>query len=662
MQLGAGEAQVDYHLNAPLKLYSNHSDMDGLVVRINEGKSDEYAMHLWVDWNDNGRFEEESSANELRKTSLREDQTIYTIPLQMPQGVAPGKYRMRLMVGKKDEIAACPTSGMTMGDVKDFTLELLQGAYPVECDLGLTNLEVNSGGKLSDSEKIAVTVQNRSAKPVAKCKLSYTINGPTPATVEEEATMNIPAFGEASYTFTKQADLSKKGVYDITASVKIDGDVNPQNDVIATQVYSVMPEEHGFYALKLTPGESIELGSLGNMSFDENFTIEFWINLNDAPYHRILEGKGLLIEVQNDPARYGNPPNCLQVKVNDQYYCASENPVITPGQWQHVVVVVEADPPYHPYVGIYLNGEDVDTKHNDAVNSFIEGSDAQSLRIAPEFSGMIDMLRFWSVENYDVAEEPYKRYREPDGTLPDGLVAEFCFDEGPGNPAAISGDLLARIESRRIAPGTDLWVKPNRLVHTVRYADEVIPTTREEVGGKATFTVTLPKVLEMQKNALEGAEFLGTWPNTTFSYSGNPVEESTKFDFSSGFISIDAAVSGLFGYAETLKEEVVVKALFDKSAECDIVELKLNPGLNNPGLAAEVAISNPESHLELDLKAHENLKGVKFALKLSPGATASYNGLPFENEKTAVDFTKPVVLKVLAEDRRSEKKLHPELG
>lgn len=130
-------------------------------------------------------------------------------------------------VNQEYEITA--TTGLTndQDPTNDSFTEIVRNLPPK--DVGVTAIASPSTGQnLSDSEEVAVTIENFGGEAQQNIPVSYQIGNNF--SVNEVFEGLLPVGENATYTFNKTADLSASGRYRITSSTNLEGDFNPLND------------------------------------------------------------------------------------------------------------------------------------------------------------------------------------------------------------------------------------------------------------------------------------------------------------------------------------------------------------------------------------------------------------------------------------------------
>ncbi|MDY0076468.1 MAG: LamG-like jellyroll fold domain-containing protein [Bacteroidales bacterium] len=112
----------------------------------------------------------------------------------------------------------------------------VDGFQPVTADMGVIGIASPSiiGSSFSTEEKIRLEVKNFATEEVTSFELSYQINDNE--IVTEAVNIVIPPFQTYIHTFEEQLDLSAFSSIEITGSVMLEGDGNPENDVLTETI------------------------------------------------------------------------------------------------------------------------------------------------------------------------------------------------------------------------------------------------------------------------------------------------------------------------------------------------------------------------------------------------------------------------------------------
>ena len=131
--------------------------------------------------------------------------------------------------------ATSPANGYRM-HIGNITVEDCEN--PV--DLALSGVKSPVSGENLAQEDVTVTVKNAGPEAVSSFKLTYVLSyGENTVNVEEDVTPTAPLQPDAEmdYTFSKKVDLSiPRQAYKFDFSVKVDGDINADNNTKSVEV------------------------------------------------------------------------------------------------------------------------------------------------------------------------------------------------------------------------------------------------------------------------------------------------------------------------------------------------------------------------------------------------------------------------------------------
>lgn len=645
LQIGASKItssysnNIEYNTTLSLDMYKNVPN--SVDVSLNKVDT-ESSIGIWIDWNNDGTFGDEASG-EFYKSTIN-DKNV-KLDIVAPASATKGKKRMRIIAAKTDELSACPTQSLTVGNIEDYTIELIDN-YPVNNDLELVSTTIKSGKNLSANEDVTVLIKNNGAQTVSNFSLTYAINGEIKA--NETANITLAAFQQAEYTFNTKADFSAAGEYNITLNINRADDV-ADNNQLTKSIYNSIPETDGYYALNViedrNASEYVKTGTLNGAS-PSTFTYEAWIKPNKMGLNNIFDGKGVLITTFGEGGTL-LAKNSIVVRVGKKQYVYTGADVIKPGQWQHIAVTGRITGSWirTTLVTIYVNGQPVATQKEG--NDYVLGKEGSVIYIAPLFDGMVDEARIWNVERSqtDISANMYNTLRNADGNLPNNLLAEFSFNEGPGNLTTYSGSDLAIIKSNRTAAGDNsIWKAPTELISGTNF-DQQVATSQKEDNIINVALKTGTNFAKVTGNLIK------TWPKTEVLYKGKPVDANTEFDFSSGSIQVEATATGIFG--RNLSETVTINVKNDLSSDCELLSFNVNTA-DNPGLMTSVSAEQPISQsISITLTGDANITAIKPTITVSKGAKVIYNGTELGNN--TIDLSNPVILRVVSENGRYSK-------
>lgn len=636
---------VVYNFGSPLKLYGDMARQ--LVVHLNSAAETGEALGVWVDWNADGTFGDASSG-EFYSMDLTVGMKSVNFPLDIPTSIKPGGYRMRCMVAQKDKLQPCLQEELPYGEMVDCLLQYEGEKFPVQNDLGIATLKLPKPGRLTAAEQLVVRVKNHGMLRAENVKVLYSVNGGKG--VSDEIPVVEP-FQEVPLTFNN-VDLSAPLLHRVKVWVEV-ADEQEANNSKEGEVLCVQPEPNGAYFLSVSDDaerkEQVSLGTLANANLNNEMTYEAWVNLNDNELNNIFYGKGVNIAAMNQPNTLF-PPHALVVIIEDGAQVAFTGAnVVKPGQWQHVAVVMKnksnplAAIPVE--VVVYVNGESVPLTQMGAVSMKSNGS--KPLMVAPRMDGSIDEVRIWKkcLSKAEITAGMYQHVRGSDGKLPQGCVAEFTFDEGPGNAASLSDGFLAMLpEGRNVAAPEGMWRDEYAYLADAVLTGQSEPLARLSAATPNEYEVSFEPGTQLGKVM---GSLIPAWPKGTFSYKGNPVTPDTEYDFSNGTVDLLAEVKDLFG--KTYSAPVVLRAAQGKAKGCAILSLALQREFNS-ALPEDIEVKPITQSMEITLPVGLTLEEAVLNFTLSPGAKAFAGSEELTSGVSRVKLSKPLIIDVVSEN------------
>ncbi len=640
-----------YTLGSPLAVYSQEARNELKVTPF--GKiPDGWSVALWVDWDGNGQFDEEQLLVPLAAGNAQA--VAFSLA---PKMVTAGLKRARLMLGATAELGN-PCSAPTEGDLQDFAIELHQGLYERHNDLELTLLSIGQSGKnLSNNQEIRISLSNLSNVDYnGKLQVKVTVDGnATDEEIDLSGANALQAYvGFRQVALTTHADFSAAGRH--TVRVELVGNPVEANNVREASVDCIVPASDGFYALSINTvanqDEKVAAHSVGKklgQRYIDEFTTELVFRLEKPQYATLMAGKGYWIYCTYGLGA-GIPDNSISVVIAGRMLRYTPSNVVKPGVWHHLTVVVKdivtgfAGPSCN--VQVFIDGVEQPLRGNGAKAAPSFGDNGkEELYLCPRFAGQLKLFRAYEIPLKASEIKPFTYVRKADGTLPRDCVAEFAFNEGPGNWKSLSGGMMADIIStpaRIIAPTNGLWQKPDNMVATLRFDGQA---GLEQTAPNA-YTVLFDK--GAPKSGVKGM-IVKAWPMARLEYNGAEVTDATAYDFSTP-IKLKATASP-FGYP--LTQEIELSYREDKSKACELLSLKLEPGFNN-GLTTPVELSNPGQTCILRVPTGAGTitdpKRCKLTFTVSALATLELNGATLESGISEVDLSHPKLLTVVAEN------------
>lgn len=660
----AGAGNVDYHLDSSFTIYAG-SSVTQFFVTTSASLTDSTTVALYIDWNADGQFDE---STERIKVSPAVAGNVYRFDVSVPASRKIGKTRMRAVIGKNKELnAACPADTLTLGDAKDFLLDVKDAPFPVN-DVALTALEVRSGRGLKAEEPITIKLKNYGAENITTLEITLEVNG---AKITEAANVDVPAFGGGEYTYTLQhkPDLTAIGRYDIRVSIP--DDQNKDNNELRTISYSVPePAPGAFYALKFRknqqPAEYLNLGTLNGTPMyssggHRDITLEAWFMPQEDGKNVIFIGKNIIISTITNDTTTDFPNNAVVIQFVaptspgvTKLTVYTDSGSVTPHQWQHMAVALHLQSPREPdNFKVFINGkrQKVTLTKGAHFRSYGQENGSMPIYVASDFGGMVRQIRCWKTQLSDsILSLPARMYSSlrdaTTGKLPEGLIAEFAMGEGPKSGATLSDDIQATIHSSRIGSADDpVWVTPTDLITNTQFKGQAFPAEKSDPN---TLTIPLDDTVKLDK--VRGI-IVAAWPGTNLTYkaNGQPIPKDTVFDFTQP-VEVVATVDSKFTFGHSIAPQTY-KLVAEHISEAKLISLVARKD-DNPGLANDVnAAIKGEMHI--DLTGIADLASVALSFEVSSGATLAMGGTPLIIGVNHIDLSRPVELTVTSADKRS---------
>lgn len=655
-KLAAAATHIRYTLDSPIPLYTQEGAV-AITAQLSESAPERGLLALWVDWNGNGEFED----SELQAQRYNAGATEVVFSLQ-PASHEPGVKRMRFLLAEQGVVLSpCAPSEKKIYDIQDALLSIEAGDYPSKGDLRLVSIDAGeSGVNLSAKQPIKLIVANLS-NTTFEGTFAATLNldGIETREVLSCANQPLPPYGgTATFTLQEHANFASLGVHNLSVRIEEQpSPVNEKNNSISTQVVCVKPEADGFYALHILreKDEWIDPGARGLLVVDaegveraaRNATLEFCFRLQHAQFAKILHARGLSIYSTLN-MQGGIPSNALAILVGQRKVAWTPESSLQPGSWHHVTVVLEDCESSvwmingHSSLRVYIDGQE-QTLHVEGE----DGPDYKDLKLFSQYDGFVKLYRAWekALTGSEVKALSFQYARGANGQLPDGCLAEFAFNEGPGNFLAISGTQYARIhaESSRISATDGIWSVPKGLLAGFLFEGQA----RIEKKGSDSYEVLFEK--GTPRDAIPG-RFFTVWPATTIT-TNPPVSADGKYNFTNPLVVTAEATP--FGHP--IKQTISLAYKEDASAACELLALTVAASAN-AGLATDVTAATPiGQRVALNIKSANGLiehpEAVKISYEVSPGAMLIYNGKEFKSD-TKIDLRTPALLAVRAANGR----------
>ena len=605
-------------------------------------------IRLWVDTNGDGMLQDQEP--ELTSVVLAEGVQEYwlTMDYASATGVVEGAHRMRVLLADDANYAAFKAGQeIAWGSVADFTAELKHAARPIECEVALLSLEnVKSGRNLTATTPISVKLRNNGLTLLQKVKLSYQVDAG--AVVTEELDCSIaPQGGEAVVNFSAPANLGNVGKYKLTVKLAQE-DVYKQDNELETVLYHIAPKNTDkLFTLnfKGDVAEEIQLPEVAE-AIDDKVTLEGWWKLDDARGAQYVRGDAIvLLSVVGN--RY-LPDNTLALVLGRQCEFTSAQPVVKPGQWQHIAITLSKA--YgQTTMKAWVDGESVEMKRNGMAAFSLRG-----LSLNSPLKGANAMFRVWNTlrTEAEIQTHSQRSVRDGSGVLPPECVGEYIFTEGTGLASAYTDDKLAIIASER----SNVWQPMTKVVTRVAAEGELIPAQYLEDD---MVLLTMPQ--SFADFAHVKLQFVRDWVGTKVFFNSAEITAEQTFDFTANAehtLLFTAEKQDLFGV--NLVQSLKVKVVNDLSDACSITKISL-PKAKNPGLKDDVAILSPAEMLvlpaqEMSANALDAQHITVVVNEISPAAKLYVGETEMQvGADITLDLSSPKLLRVVAANQRDTK-------
>ncbi len=665
-----------YELDPTIPIYKDDGSVKfvmGLKGSVKFGQS----AAVWVDWNRNDLFEDqERSVSEL---TIADPVAAFILPI--PASAEPGKYRVRIAVGKKEDIATgpCFENGIVEGDCHDVTFEM-EARNPKNGDLELLILSAgHSSATLGAAEPIQITVRNHSPH-LFNGKFRVRLQVDEKAEISEEfdcsTTPLDPKDGEEIFMLKSTADLTQLGKHILRAEIEeLPVVVNKENNSKVIEIHHLKPNAStSQFALDLRHNKKtacLNLSALSKALNDygvfEPRLFEMLFNPAYSHYGRLIGSKGFNVVLSKDVG--GFEDNRILVYVGNNMVVATKNPVKI-AQWQHLAIEVtvltmpEIGNAGKTQVDIYFDG-----KKQDVVTLGVGVPRFDNLIIGDSFHGILDEIRVLDhmpdpmqpLGDIEVFINKHRTKPAPSPFPPfeTGMFAQFSLEEGVGNTATMSEEIAASFltEEKEL-------IDKEKNGFWLDHADALISHFEFEgqVDAKQTGNVwelTFRHTMEAKKTAIAGT-IIPSWQDAEVKVNETPWVAGSTVDFSN---DVTVEVSRTI-FEQPIKQTVTLKFKLDDSDQKDILALTLSQA-HNTGLKKDLQLTEPLAQVQeilINTTEHgtpEKFSEVKFALTLSPDAVAYLDEVvdekKFVNNTTVVDFTKPVVIWVVAKNKTQKR-------
>lgn len=661
-----------YRLADTLTLFKALRDEGIFIKKLKAAAGD--AVRLWVDWNDDKRFDSNELAAELQ---INDEATDLSNPsftaLKGLSSAASGDKRARIAVGKKEELEKLAYgSELARGCIYNFIVRVKDGTYPSVNDLAIKQVLLTTadgkalqpGSQLPNEVVVELELVNNGIETFKGAfEVDFEADGKQHSLkidLKDLKDKAIAPFGKGSckVQLEPRVDLSAVGRHEVNVTIKeIPGVVNAENNKANMVVYSCVPEGKN-YALSFRSSEKDNREYLklpkGYSKSTRKATIEFWAFLREPSFNIFMETRGAVI-FSSYRMKEGFPDNSLGIMLREGFFYTKANTLL-PGRWNHIAITLDEIKAGTPLIAgsckatAYINGE----KH-ELSGAGPDGTDAfDAPLLGTRLNGMLDEFRLWGVaRTQEEIKANMYRHLPADGRA--GLAYEFSFSDGQFNKFATGVDAAGASKVAEIIDVSDARLEGKEGVwYLLSEQPQFVESnfagqTKVEVAADGVHKVYFKKGTNLESLT---ASFITTWPCTKVLQDGQLVTSETAFNLSGGRKITLNFESELFG--EKYSSAVTFEGVEDASEECELLTLVAKQD-ENSGLTADLSPKNIVPCMELaSATAPDKPDQVVIRYTVSAGAELLYDGKALQDGE-AIDLTKPAVLTVRAADGRTTK-------
>ncbi len=685
-ELGFKAPGKDYADPTPFVSYSSDTwplfdmfDRQGFTVRVFSNADEEYRLAYWIDWDENGEFEdvERVLVDDLgTDVEGKVNYKDFSFEIAKNPTASLGLKRMRMVVGPESELTTAKLSeGLASGAMQDVTLDFKQisteGKKP---DVELKHIIITrSGLNLTDQEPLSLVVQNVSIVPYDK-ELTVNIELDGEKLTEQfdfSSDPLQPMSGYKEITLATKLNLKKVGKHSLSVSIAEEGGaistaesgwdnnilppVTILNTVPSGEDYCMHFQSSREHSFK----EYVELET--GMPAGQQVTdlaIEFWLFLPRPQFATILEAGRDFMLMTAHKMNQDIPDNCVILQYagggGDTRGFTEENSLL-PGMWNHLSLEINqlSDGTFRRVV--YINGK------AHALENMKGAPTLGKFKLGSRMDGYIDGLRIW-LKDKEGKTKMFSRTR--DLADKDGLSRSLAFNEGTGNFFTANNTHAAGVDANyyrivtydqdRLSDEQDgIWKKLDygRLFGGASFegmATGIVPKNAEFTEFDAPFPSSHPMTVK--------GTILSLWPETKVTYKGAAVDENTMFDFSSPVV-LTLTHDDMFGADRT--QTVTITRIEEKAADCELLNVTLlgeGSTPSNPGVASDMAVTVGSDEVISFAMGSKPSKPEAMYLDLSysAGASVQVNGKDYSVNEP-IDLRKPAWVQVLAANGHSKR-------
>ncbi len=450
------------------------------LLTITNGRYDDDAYGIWVDWNQDGDFDD------IDETIVSESgDEIYVVTITPPSHASIGNSRMRIRVSFLDPASACEDTNW--GEIEDYTLNVISNPKPEITDFtpktACENGEIVITGK-NFTSSTSVQLDNLaipSGNIAVDNNSQITVKIPNGATTGLLKVINAGKFSESSTSLTIKEPLI------LSANVINDDCGFGDDGAIDLTVDAGISASLDF----ASTNEPVDLGD-SFLSGLRQFTLEGWVKFTTS----MATGQHSFFG-QNNVIEFGFENGVLTcwvgINKNVKYTVAS---FPSDGEWHHVAAVGNGKD-----LILYIDGLEV-KKQNHSSNSVSSyGSSAYTVMIGAgvwdnkrtndPFKGEISVVRFWEIARSDdqILDGRFVKLTGAEA----GLLAAYRLDEAVGTSLTGVGP-----KAKTITFSNEILWNDNPISDSYTYAwtkqgDASFSETKEDLNKLAigTYDVTV---------------------------------------------------------------------------------------------------------------------------------------------------------------------------
>ncbi len=210
------------------------------------GEDNDHIVKIFADWDASGEFEEEEL---VAVSDVMSEPGYFEGEVNVPGWVRlESRVRIRIVVKETDDPDAVPACGAYgAGETQDYLMEFSRPETDAALEAAVYPIEdaVRSGA----NERLELKVRNLGQQPLEEVRLTAAVHhdGELVVEMEQNFLTGIPVGESRVLQFSREFATLPGKEYVVSASLDVEGDVNPQNDTIG----------YGFATLPLKEVEGV---------------------------------------------------------------------------------------------------------------------------------------------------------------------------------------------------------------------------------------------------------------------------------------------------------------------------------------------------------------------------------------------------------------------